>query len=166
MKPRNVAALTFLLLSPLLVALPALSQQQPAAAPIPSPILTAKTVFISNASGEYVEPTIPPTGAGNLAYNEFYTAMKDWGRYQLVSSPGEADLVIEIRFAVVGSPSALSLRATIFDPKTRTILWAFSQRFLPAARKATSRHNFDQSMAALVADLKNLTGSAGTTSQP
>ena len=34
-----------------------------------------------------------------MTYNEFYAAMKSWGRYELVSSPADADMVFEIRFA-------------------------------------------------------------------
>ena len=46
------------------------------AAPLPSQILTAKKVFISNAD------------AGTMDnYNQFYAAIKTWGRYELVSAP-------------------------------------------------------------------------------
>ena len=34
----------------------------------------------------------------NQPYNAFYAAMKEWGKYTLVVSPAEADLVFEIRF--------------------------------------------------------------------
>jgi hypothetical protein len=65
------------------------------APPVPSTILTAKKVFISNTTGEMV---LPP-GNPDMTYNEFYAAMKSWGRYELVSSPADADMVFEIRFA-------------------------------------------------------------------
>ena len=65
------------------------------AAPVTSTILTAKKVFISNTTGEMV---LPP-GDPDMTYNEFYAAMKSWGRYELVTSPADADMVLEIRFA-------------------------------------------------------------------
>src|SRR5271154_1239072 len=95
----------------------ALAGQQPndpPPAPVPAPIFTAKKVFVSNATGEIA---LPP-GNPDLTYNEFYAAMKSWGRYELVSSPADADLVIEIRLAYTAS-NPRSLRATVRDPKTR-----------------------------------------------
>src|ERR1035441_8663261 len=77
----------------LLPLVPALLAQAPAA-PIPSQILTAKKVFISNAGGEYDAGIW--SGGRERSYNEFYAAMKSWGRYELVSSPGDADLVFQV----------------------------------------------------------------------
>jgi hypothetical protein len=55
----------------------------PPSAPIPISIFKAKKVFISNASGE-----IPmPPDIVDLTYNEFYAAVKSWGRYEIVSAP-------------------------------------------------------------------------------
>jgi hypothetical protein len=161
MKLHRVAALPVLVLLTFVASQPAIAQQQPSAAPVPAAIFSAKTVFISNTSGQ----SWLASNLRDLAYNEFYAAMKDWGRYQLVSSPADADLVIEIRLAYSTS-SARSLRATVRDPKTRTILWAFTENDQSAARAATDRKNFDQAMAAVVADLKGLAGSAGSATQP
>jgi hypothetical protein len=68
--------------------------QDPATAPIPSQIITGMKAFISNASGE----SITPPGSAGLTYNQFYSSMKSWGRYELVSAPVDADLVFEIRY--------------------------------------------------------------------
>jgi hypothetical protein len=64
-------------------------------APVPSTILTAKNVFIANATGELA---LPP-GDPDLTYNECYAAMKTWGRYELVNSAADADRVLHIQFA-------------------------------------------------------------------
>ena len=40
------------------------------------------------------------SGGPDRAYNEFYAAMKTWGRYELVAAPRDADLVFEIRLTV------------------------------------------------------------------
>src|ERR1700735_3058766 len=115
------------------------AQQQFTDAPIPAQILSAKRIFISNASGESV---LPP-GTGDLAYNEFYAAMKTWGHYEIVASPADADLVFEIR-------------TMILDPKTHVVLWAFSESVAQAANKIKSRQLFDQAMFTLLNDLKQL----------
>jgi hypothetical protein len=57
-----------------------LREAQPVA-PLPAVISTANKIFFSNGGGS------------NLAFDAFYAAMKDWGRYQIVGSPDEADLV-------------------------------------------------------------------------
>ena len=55
--------------------------------------------------------------------------MKNWGRYELVGSPSDADLVFEISFAapMVGADKlttfAPNLRLEILDAKTHFLLW-------------------------------------------
>jgi hypothetical protein len=126
----------------------------PPAAPVPAPIFTAKKAFISNASGEIGLPA----GTPDLTYNEFYAAMKNWGRYELVSAPGDADLVFEIRFTFVGGGSTqdFQFRAVIRDPKSSVVLWAFSESVRQSGSQATGRKYFDQAMTTLVDDLKSL----------
>jgi hypothetical protein len=135
----------------------------PPPAPIPMPIFTAKKVFISNASGEYAVPA----GTPEMTYNEFYAAMKSWGRYELVSAPVDAHLVFEIRFTLVLGPidvtkgSGIStkdfqIQLVILDPKTQVVLWPIVEHVRPWNLATTGRKNFDQSMAALVDDLKKL----------
>jgi len=103
----------------------------------------------------------------DLAYNEFYAAMKSWGRYDVVADPPDADLVFELRFnysvgptGVVqgsgGSTEDFRLRVSILDSKTRTILWALSKSIPQSNNKLKSRQFFDQAMAALVDNLKKL----------
>ena len=74
------------------------------AAPAPVPIFSAKKVFVSNATGEIRLPL----GNPDLAYDEFYAAMKSWGRYEIVSSPADADLVFEIRYTFVIGPTGVT----------------------------------------------------------
>jgi hypothetical protein len=149
-------------------AAPVLKAQQPAdppLAPIPAQILSGKKVFISNASGE----SAVAQGVPDLTYNEFYAELKSLGRYELVAAPADADLVFEIRYVIfVGGVSVSNgsgassgseqLRATILDPKTHVVLWAFTEVIQPAMRQATGRKNFDSAMASLVNDIRNLVG--------
>jgi hypothetical protein len=58
------------------------------AAPLPAAVTNAKTVFLVNGGGS------------SLAFDAFYAAMKDWGKYQIVGSPEAADLVITLNYWV------------------------------------------------------------------
>ena len=130
------------------------------AAPVPSAILTAKKVFISNATGEMVLPAGDP----DMTYNEFYAAMKSWGRYELVSSPADADMVLQIRFAytnILQSPGTFAtnfeIRLRMLDPKSGIVLWAFTETMPQSSNKTKAQGYFAQTLASLVGDLKNLT---------
>jgi hypothetical protein len=57
-------------------------------APLPTAVANARKVFLSNGGGS------------DLAYDAFYAAMKDWGRYEIVGSPDEADLIVELAYRV------------------------------------------------------------------
>jgi hypothetical protein len=147
----------------------ALAAQQPSdppAAPVPTPIFTAKKAFISNTS---LNAGLP-WGTPDLTYNEFYAAMKSWGRYEVVSNPAEADLVFEIRFTFVigptgvnqgsgGSSQDFQFQVVIRDAKSRVVLWAFSESVKQDGNAAKGRKYFDQAMAALLEDVKKLVAS-------
>src|ERR1035437_1588859 len=64
------------------------------AAPIPSQILTAKKVFISNIGGIVYHYW---SGRPDRIYNEFYAAMKSRGQYEIVAVPADSDLVLDVR---------------------------------------------------------------------
>jgi len=134
-----------------LAAVPNLEAQQasnPAPAPVPIQILTARKVFISNGDGDEMF-NVP-----NLTYNTFYAAMKSWGKYELVSAPADADLVFEVRFVINSLPT---LRLVILDPKMHVVLWHIVDAVQSWAREATGRKNFDQGMTTLVEEVKMLT---------
>src|SRR5882672_2347467 len=113
------------------------SAQQPkgsAAAPVPPQILAAHKVFVSNGGGESFENVIGQmvfNGGPDRPYNQFYEAMKDWGRYELAPSPADADLVFEVSWALSDTglklPVLGQLRLIVIDPKTHIVLWTFTQ---------------------------------------
>src|ERR1700678_4525960 len=140
-------------------------------APIPTQILAAKKVFVSNATGELA---LPP-GNPDLTYNEFYSAMKSWGHFQIVGAPSDADLVFEIRFTYVigttsvnqgmgGSGQDFQFRLVILDPKSNVVLGAFSQAIPGSTNKSKNTQLFDQAMSTLVDDVKQLTIRSSTAS--
>ena len=146
---------------------PVSQAQQPKAvdpAPVPAQIISAKRVFISNAGGDSNPGTAGIfSGGPDRSYNQFYAAMKSWGRYELAASPADADLAFEIRFT---NPVTIDERLpqfdpqlglVILDPKTHVILWTFTERIKQQiALHKTRDRNFDQAMAAIVDDVKNL----------
>jgi len=137
-------------------SIPMLIAEEPPApppAPIPSQILAAKKVFISNG-GEDTWLDYDPKHDPTLTYNELYGDMKSWGKYELVSTPADADVVFEIHL-LLQERSPL-LRLLILDPRSHTTLWTLNQIPKVAARDATARKNFDKAMDALVATIRGL----------
>jgi len=142
-------------LSVALASLPLLAADKvpPAApAPVPAQILTASKVFISNAGVTVaaLDTLIKISWGVNEPYNQFYAAMKSWGRFEIVSTPAEADLVLEIRC------DTFLFILTILDSKTHFILWTITQPVKVAALEKTWEKNFSQGIGNLVGDLKGL----------
>lgn len=156
-----------------LLVVPALSGQQPkeAAAPIPSQIISSRKIFISNAGADTASQSIfKRAGEPEAAYNHFYSAMRGWGRYELVSTPGEADLVLELRFT---APMYMNGALAVFEPqfglnildaKTHFLLWSLAVPVDGAFREKTWLKNFDHGLDTLMDDLRNMT--AGPVASP
>jgi hypothetical protein len=153
---------------------------QTIAAPVPSQILLAKRMFIANAGSEtYGSETYfrltRYDGGPDRFYNQFYAAMKAWGRYELTGSPAEADVVGEVRFSspvveqnavVLGDRSASDpvydpqLNLTLLDPKSRVPLWSLTEHIQPGRGKDANNRNFDQAVTRLVERAKLLASSS------
>jgi hypothetical protein len=138
----------------------------PSPAPVPPQIAAAQKAFISNAGGESFETVIDQNvfnGGPDRPYNQFYAAMKDWGRYELVSSPAEADLVFEISWVLTDTglklPVLGQLRLVVVDPKTRVTLWNITEYVRGAMLLGNRDKNFDQAMNTLIARMKSLAAS-------
>jgi hypothetical protein len=141
-----------------------------AIAPVPPLLLNAKTVFISNAGADSGLFPHPFSGDPDRAYNQFYADVESWGRYQLVASPDQADLVFELQLMAPSGPSNADkskgasdplpmVRLTIYDRATHYVLWALTESIAPADRQKTHDHNFDEAVASLVLDAGRLTKS-------
>jgi hypothetical protein len=135
------------------------------AAPIPPQILAAKKVFIANAGGDEMTGDDPRfSGGPDRAYNEFYAAMKSWGRFEIVNSPADADLLLEIRQYVSavtptgrGSSSFIpQFQLHIRDPKTNTMLWGFNVHTRFGIGQADSDRIFSSAVGRLATDLRIL----------
>jgi hypothetical protein len=103
-------------------------------------------------------------GGADRPYNQFYSAMKDWGRYELVSSPADADMVFEVSWALTDTglrlPVLGQLRLVMIDPKTHITLWSFTQYVRGAMLLGNRDKNFDQAMTTVVNHLKLLAAPA------
>ena len=134
-------------------SLHAQSNKAPGVAPLPATIADAKTIFIPNTVGS------------DAAYDTFYTGMKQWGKYAIVDSAANADLIFEITFLpdrtfdstthlpssdVVGPQYVL----TISDAKTNAVLWTEIERRRLAAREKEREKEAVISVQRLVEDVK------------
>lgn len=132
-------------------------------APVPSQLITAKKVFISNGGVDAIAfQAFRRLGNVHQPYDAFYSAMSSWGKYTLVAAPAEADLVFEIRFTAPfdggeHAPTYLpQFNLTIFDAKTRFVLWTILTPVSGAFRRATFVKNVNEGIATLVANLNGL----------
>jgi hypothetical protein len=137
-------------------------------APVPPAIFSAKKVFVSNAGGDSGLFPHPFSGAPDRAYNQFYAAVQEWGRFDLVTDPEEAELVLELQLIGPNGPTNANkqkgasdplpmFRLSILDRKTHYILWALTESIDAAFIQKTHDRNFDNALAALTLDLKRLT---------
>lgn len=135
----------------------------PPPAPVPSQILSARKVFISNGGTRL---QLWSSGGVDRPYNQLYAAMKDWGRYELVSAPADADLVLEIHgtFVVVEGPgrtfAAGELVLTFLDPNTHIALWTLIED------EGENDRQFDKAMNTLMQDLRHLVEPTSQVSTP
>src|SRR5271155_4505871 len=108
------------------------AQQTTPAAPVPSQIQQAQTIFLTNSGSD---PNFPIDAT--KAYNDIYSALQTWGRYKLVNSPDQADLVFQLQgIAPIndvigyrnGVYSAISpaFQITILDPKSNIAIWTIT----------------------------------------
>ena len=142
-------------------------------APVPPLILAAKKVFIANGGGDESLFDMPQySGGPDRLYNEFYASMKSWGRYELVSSPGEADLVFEVRLTVLQTserqlPTSYDsqFHLAIRDVKTHETLWGLTEHAQTAILQGNRDKNFEQALAGILSELRRIAGSAPATAK-
>jgi hypothetical protein len=145
-------------------------------APVPRQVLSAKTVFIGNGGGDsYGADTYYRLtkfdGGPDRAYNSFYSALKEWGHYDVVGSTDFADLALVIRFTNPavdrqnpGGSSDLphdwiydpQLNLSMNDPHTGLALWSITEHIEPSDDRPVANRHFDEAVTRLVGDLQRL----------
>jgi hypothetical protein len=149
----------------LAIAVTAQQSNGSAPAPIPTQIVSARKVFISNLGGESFETVFDQEvfhGGPDRPYNDFFAAMKTWGKFELVSTPADADLVLEISWALSDTglklPVLGQLRLVVLDPRTHVPLWTLIEYVRGANLIHNRDKNFDHAMNTIVGRLKLLSG--------
>ncbi len=146
-------------------------------APVPPAILTAKKLFLANDGADAGLFPHPFSGSTSRGYDEFYAALRAMGRYELVSSPSQADLVLEFRLLAPlgptngdksnGAPDPLpAVRVRIYDAQSHFVLWAFSEEVEGALTQQPHDRKFDEAIARLAKDFQNLTVPSPAAPQP
>jgi hypothetical protein len=132
--------------------------QQPATTPpgpVPSAILAAKKIFISNfgaSSALY-------SGGQDRAYNQLYAALQISGFFEMVSDPSDADLVLELQISDSG-PNFATFKLLIYDRKTHFLLWTLLEPISVCNRQKTCDSNFDEALLVLLLNFEKLAGKA------
>ena len=174
---REIAFLALAIAGVAVVGLRAQDQKVSLPAPLPTQIFTAKKVFLSNAGDETLGEF---SGGPDRAYNQIYTALKSWGRYDLVAAPSDAELIFEISIAtrilgesVSGGGGQMVSNTTLKDPqlqlkivdlKTHVLLWTNIEHVQRALLQGNRDKNFDYAMTALMNDIRNVAGQPGPAS--
>ena len=142
---------------------PAKDKKNVPLAPLPGVVANAKKIFLSNGGGS------------NLAFDTFYSKMKEWGKYEIVGSPEDADLIVELAYRVESRGTRVwsatntynnttqvhssqlvdpQLVLTIYDAKTKTSLWSEIDHRRLARRVKNREKETINSAQRLVDDLK------------
>ena len=169
---RFFAALTTLILLPTQLTLTAAAQaptppQAPAPAPLPPAptlIASAHKIFLQNAGAA---PNFPIDQAH--AYESIYAALQSWGRYQLVPSAAEADLVFALHDVapitnVVGNDAGTytlhtpAFQLNILDAHTGVNIWTITSPVMLEGRGKTYERWVNVSITNLISRIKVLSG--------
>ena len=117
-------------------------------APIPTQIATAKTAFLSNACAlDY--------NSCRKAYNDIYEGLQKWGKYKLVGTTEDADLVLELHYAPADPPSTqIPFRIVILDARNQFKLWTINEPIDYSFTAAKSASTLDDAVRRTLADFK------------
>jgi hypothetical protein len=130
-------------------------------APVPAPILQGKKAFISFELGDVSSFPSIYSGGPERAYTEFFQGMQQWGRYQLVADPKDADVVFAIRFVDTPGLANPQIRLGITDARGRVSLWGFAEEINGAFRKKNRDAAFSDAITQVISDVKLLVSSNG-----
>ena len=144
-----------------------------------SRVTSAKKIFLSNAGADEVFAS-DMVGGADGSYNELYASLKQWGYFQLVDSPAQADLIFEIRstqqsadvdhtgrglhpndYTVTRYPPFFHL--SIFDPATRAPIYTIVSGAGYAPSLKQGQINFAISIDKLTDRIKALVVEPATT---
>ena len=144
-------------------------------APVPDFIVKAHKVFVTNGGGN------------QLAFDEFYSQVKTWARYQLVGSPSDAEVIIELKYFVIDQGTHVwsstntytgqtqvhsaemtdpQLQVDIYDAKTKDLLWSVTDHRQLARLEKNREKESVNSADRLAAGLKERVEASTSLSTP
>ena len=149
-------------------------------------ILLASGSFGMQAQEQKTTPSIAPSArlaaaksafvrrlaGSDVPYNVILSSLEGWGRFTLVDSPDQADIVLEISAPEDAGPGvsasadrsaqrpsaareALDVRMAVYDRKTRVLLWSGAERPKSAWRKKTNSDNLVDAAEKLVSRFRD-----------
>lgn len=127
-----------------------------AQAPVPVPLLKGKKVFISFDMGDVLAFPSVYSGGPERAYSEFFAKMQQWGHYDLVLDPRQADLIFSVRFVEGGGLNWPQIRLVVSDAQTHVVLWGFVEQVNGAFFKKHRDQAFSNAVMWLVNDVQEL----------
>jgi hypothetical protein len=151
----------------LVTAPAAYGQSEHPQAAVPSAILIAKSVFVSNGGSDAGLFPEPFSGDANRGYFRFVDGLRRLQKYDLVSDPSQADLVMEIQLLAPSGPQNNSkelgaadflpfFKLTIYDRKSHYVRWTITEAIEIAFLQKTHDKNFDLAVSHLVDDVQAL----------
>lgn len=84
-------------------------------APLPTAVVNAKKVFLLD--GQTTAEGLTKNGNA-LAFDTLYAEVKSWSKYELVDSPKDADIVVELQYRPY---SGSSRSFGVYNPSSRTV---------------------------------------------
>ncbi len=129
---------------------------QPPTAPLPAQLTSSHKLFIGNAGDQENADCL-------RFYNTFYAGVQGMKNFEMVGTPKEADLVLELHYEISlgagvngGSNTPRQFRIVILDPSTHTVLWSITERTNYAVLQKNRDKNLDETIGVLLNDFNLL----------
>jgi hypothetical protein len=121
-------------------------------APIPTPLTAAKKAFVANGVDQAGFP------AADGIFNDFYAKLQRWGRYELVTSPAEADIILQISVRApyvyyvnnLVNLTQLEFQLQARDPKSNVLIWTTSVTPRGAGSSSGARKSYADTNTKLI----------------
>jgi len=152
----NIAIATMLAISA------AAQTPAPPTAPLPAALASAHKLFLGNAGDQQNADCL-------RVYNDFYAGISNLKRFEQVTDPNQADLVLELHYeinlgqAVASNDtnhSVRQFRIVLIDPRSHAILWTLVEATNYAVFQKNRDKNLDETVDALLHDFDLLVSPA------
>jgi hypothetical protein len=131
-------------------------------APLPSALASAHSIFLGNAGDQQNADCL-------RAYGDFYNGIANLKRFEQVTDPNKADLIVELHYEINlgqaiathdNNRSVRQFRIVLIDPHSHAVLWTLVEATNYALFQKNRDSNLDETVAALVHDFDLLVSPA------